>query len=185
MAGRTIIFLDIDGVLQPHHQQDRFNHDMEKLREELAERFNNPDYLEMDRYDLAAVYYDWHKDAVERLRTLCIDYKAEIVISSAWRRSSPLYTLQCFFRIYDLHEYVVDVTVQDSQAPLFRAGEVKQYVDTHPEIERFVIFDDQESRQFNSVYPDNFVHTRSWIEEEHYERARQILDGNVPTLEAG
>ena len=34
-----IIFLDIDGVLQPNWSQKRFGHDLEALRENLAERF--------------------------------------------------------------------------------------------------------------------------------------------------
>ena len=65
---RTVIFLDIDGVLQPHGRQERFNHDLEALRVQLAARYQNDDYLTMDRYDLGAVYYDWDKAAVERLR---------------------------------------------------------------------------------------------------------------------
>jgi len=33
---RTIIFLDIDGVLQPPSRQTRFKHDLEELRRSLA-----------------------------------------------------------------------------------------------------------------------------------------------------
>lgn len=34
-----IVFLDIDGVLQPTASQKRFDHDLVALREDLAERF--------------------------------------------------------------------------------------------------------------------------------------------------
>lgn len=37
---------------------------------------------------------DWHKESVERLRTLCVDYDVRIVISSDWRIYNPLPILQ-------------------------------------------------------------------------------------------
>lgn len=45
---RAVIFLDIDGVIQPLGGQRRFRHDLEKLREDLAARYKNDEYLEMD-----------------------------------------------------------------------------------------------------------------------------------------
>ena len=36
---RKVIFLDIDGVLQPTTAQERFNHDMDALKVELAEKY--------------------------------------------------------------------------------------------------------------------------------------------------
>jgi hypothetical protein len=87
---RSVIFLDIDGVLQPLSSQQRFRHDLKALQEQLAFQYQNDDYREMDRYDLGAVYYDWDKEAVERLRTLCVDVPADIVITSDWRNYSPL-----------------------------------------------------------------------------------------------
>ena len=56
---RRVIFLDIDGVLQPPSRQTRFKHDLEELRRSLAERFDDETYLSMDKYDLGAVYHDW------------------------------------------------------------------------------------------------------------------------------
>ena len=62
---RIVIFLDIDGVLQPPSKQTRFKHDPEDLRRSLAGRFGDETYLGMDKYDLGAVYYDWHAE-IER-----------------------------------------------------------------------------------------------------------------------
>ena len=45
---RQVVFLDIDGVLQPSGRQDRFNHDLEQLQRDLAAKYNNDEYLEMD-----------------------------------------------------------------------------------------------------------------------------------------
>ena len=94
---RTVIFLDIDGVLQPPSSQKRFKHDLEELRRSLADRFDDEIYLGMDKYDLGAVYFDWDSEAVERLHSLCNDFGAGIVISSDWRRSKSTPGLQALF----------------------------------------------------------------------------------------
>jgi len=182
-AKRTVIFLDIDGVLQPVSSQKRFEHDREQLRRDLAARFEDPAYLDMNEYDLAAVYYDWRPTSVERLRRLCADFGAEIVVTSAWRRSSPLPVLKAFFRIHGLHHHVTDVTADTEGPPLYRAAEVKDYMEAHPEIGRFVIIDDRYRREFDQVYPDQFVHTGWHLSEDDALRARQILSGGPVTAQ--
>ncbi len=176
--GRTVIFLDIDGVLQPPVNQARFRHDRKALRRKIAEDFNDDSYLEIDEYDLAAVYYDWNKEAVEALRGLCQDFKAEIVIISDWRRYSPMDTLKAFFRIYDLDQYVTDKTPEGGTAPYYRAGEVKEYIDSSSDIERFVIIDDGYSDSYEILFPEQFVQPDSHIEVQHETQARQILSGS-------
>ena len=174
---RLVIFLDIDGVLQPPSRQTRFKHDLEELRRSLADRFDDATYLSIDKYDLGAVYHDWDSEAVERLRTLCSDFGAHIVISSDWRRSSSIRRLQALFRVHDLHDYVTDTTKEIDGPPHYRAGEVKEYLDSHPEIERFVIIDDGYGHEFDELFPEQFVHTGYRLEAHDEQRARQILSG--------
>ena len=173
----SVIFLDIDGVLQPPSRQTRFKHDLDELRRSLAERFDDETYLSMDKYDIGAVYHDWDNEAVERLRRLCADFNPSIVISSDWRRSNSIRWLQALFRIHDLHGYVVDATKEIDGPPHYRAGEVKEYVDSHPEIERFVIIDDGFRGEFDELFAEQFVHTGYRLEADDEERARQILSG--------
>ena len=161
---RIVIFLDIDGVLQPPSKQTRFKHDLEELRRSLADRFDDETYLGMDKYDLGAVYHDWDSAAVERLRTLCKDFGAGIVISSDWRRSKSTRQLQTLFRVHDLHHYVTDATKETGGPP-------------YPEIERFVIIDDGFREQFDELFPEQFVHTGYRLEADDELRARQILSG--------
>ena len=171
-----IIFLDIDGVLQPTSSQKRFDHDLEALRDNLVERLG-AEYRQVNVYDLGAVVHDWHAGAVARLRALCEDHGAKIVISSDWRERRSVAQLQALFRIHNLHHLVVDRTMDAQGPPHYRAGEVKQYLDTHPEIERFVIIDDRYRTEFDQLFPDQFVHTESFIDEPDALRARQILSG--------
>ena len=176
---RIVIFLDIDGVLQPPSKQTRFKHDLDELRRSLADTFDDATYLSMDKYDLGAVYYDWDSEAVERLRTLCTEFAADIVISSDWRRSKPTPRLQALFRLHDLHHYVTDATKETGGPPHYRAGEVKEYLESHPEIERFVIIDDGYREEFDELFPEQFVHTGYRLEADDERRARQILSGQA------
>ena len=85
------------------HGSSWFEHDLEELRRSLADRFDDETYPGMDKYDLAAVYHDWDSEAIERLRSLCEEFGAGIVISSDWRRSKSTRQLQALFRMHELH----------------------------------------------------------------------------------
>ena len=174
---RTAIFLDIDGVLQSPSSQKRFKHDLDELRRRLADDLDDAAYLEYDKYDLGAIYHDWDKGAVERLRGLCEDFRAEIVVSSDWRRGKPVEMLQAYFGIHDLHRYVADKTGESGGPPHYRAGEVKDYLDAHPDVERFVIIDDGYKEEFNELFLEQFVHTWATMEAADAARAREILSG--------
>ena len=163
--------------MQPPSSQRRFKHDLEELRRSLADRFADEIYLGMDKYDLGAVCFDWDSEAVERLRSLCKDFGAGIVISSDWRRSKSTRGLQALFRVYELHHYVTDATNESGGPPLYRAGEVKEYLESHPEIERFVIIDDGFRKEFEELFPEQFVRTWFRLEADNEQRARQILSG--------
>lgn len=172
---QAVIFLDIDGVLQPLDNQDRFNQDMDRLRKEVAVKYDNDQYLEVNKYYLAAVYYDWDKEAVELVRKLCVDENARIVISSNWRLYNSLLRLRDYFRLHLLDQYIVGQTVKSPKSPHYRCDEIMQYLNIHPALKSFVIIDDRYVREFSTIFPDNFVHTTRVFDKAAYEKAVKIL----------
>src|SRR5262249_22016309 len=71
-----IIFLDIDGVLQPiSGRGKRFEQDLKKLKENCS--LENRLLSQMDEYDIGAVYLDWDNKAVEYLIRLCQEENAK------------------------------------------------------------------------------------------------------------
>ena len=116
-----VIFLDIDGVIQPLWKQERFKHidEIETLAKELDAKFPGHsyyDYVTMDTYpgsfqsadsrkcNLGAVCFDWSKDAVNYLKEVLEEYDAKIVISSDWREQGEP-TVRAFLAIYDMETY--------------------------------------------------------------------------------
>jgi hypothetical protein len=169
---RNIIFLDIDGVLQPVGKQDRFKHDMDELKIQLASEYQDEGFLNMDKYDVAAVYYDWDKGAVERLRNLVKAGDAEIIISSDWRLYNPFPKINYFFKIYQLDPFVTGDTPISKKS---RSDDIAQYLEHHDDVQNFVILDDNYRSEFEEKYPDHFVYCPNIFNDGCYNKALDIL----------
>ncbi|MDR2287043.1 MAG: hypothetical protein LBE04_06165 [Prevotellaceae bacterium] len=169
-----VLFLDIDGVLQPDSSQKRFKHidEMDKLYKELFDKYGI-DYSPYFKYDVAAVYYDWDEESLRELRRILDTTGAKIVISSDWRQSKPISCLQNFFRIYDMADYVIDYTpdfdyetckklrTKDEYKDIYesRCIEILEYIKVHPEIKRWAAIDDL---PLNHYLKDNAVMTSTY-----------------------
>jgi hypothetical protein len=108
-----VIFLDIDGVLQPHGRQNRFKH-MDGI-DELTGQLNREldydfDYIQLCKesrfasYDIMAVYYDWDMNSVELLSRLLDEEGAKIVLSTDWREKGDD-VMKALFAIHHLEKY--------------------------------------------------------------------------------
>lgn len=170
---RRVIFLDIDGVLQHWRSRERFDHDLEQTRSDIADRMGNDDYLKLDKYDVGAVYYDWNERAVKNLRRLLQWCDAEIVISSDWKRSKTLEQLKLLFRLHQLDEYITDVTWYAYHT--FKPEEIREYLGRHPNLKSYVILDDLDmERHFrgHTVYTGE----SSFLTEDSMMKAARILE---------
>ena len=104
MNDMKVVFLDIDGVIQPLGKQDRFKHldEIEEIAKALDQKipgFNYYEYVSEEKYpesffgvysrkcNLCAVLFDWPKEAVRYLTEVLERQNAKIVISSDWRDS--------------------------------------------------------------------------------------------------
>lgn len=147
-----IVFLDIDGVLQPTWSQNRFKHidEIGDVARQLEAQ--NPDYEyyayvtagqgphgapyseDIRKFNLAAVYFDWSKSAVAYLTEILKESDAKIVISSDWRDEGE-YAIRLFLAVYGLDKYYYDlVDGSFTQPSLPRQEQVQKYFNSiHPE----------------------------------------------------
>lgn len=168
-AAEAVVFLDIDGVLQPLSSQERFEHDLKALKQELVAK--DPRYEALNRYDIGAVRYDWHPEAVANLKTLCARGGAKIVVSSSWRDDKPLPLLRLLLRMHDLDGLAVGETPAVGPRDL----EIQEYLVSHPEIRRFVIVDDSFADTLGRRFPRQFVNTSRWLDAGALEQALSAL----------
>jgi|GEM_PF-590233 len=112
-----VVFLDIDGVIQPFTQY-RFEHksQMPALCEKLNEMINNGfDYVKYNKenslapYDIGAVYFDWETNSVQYLREMLDKYDAKIVLSSDWKEKGTD-LMKALLDIWHLGGYLYGIT---------------------------------------------------------------------------
>ncbi|MCD7950248.1 MAG: hypothetical protein LUG12_08330 [Erysipelotrichaceae bacterium] len=182
-----VIFLDIDGVMQPFYNTNRIRCDLNKVVNEVVNKFNNDGYYEMNKMDVAALCLDWQQEAIDNLKKLIKQTDAKIVLSTGWRYLGYEYLLK-LFRIHDLDQYVIgetpdysdvedpDIFDIDPDSTLFmfsymRVIEILEYVRIN-DIDSYVALDDMNLHQLEN----HFVHiTDGYFNDENYEEALEIL----------
>jgi hypothetical protein len=185
-----ILFLDIDGVLQPGWSQKRFDHinngDLDKLYPKLFAQ-TGIDYSRYDIYDVSAVYYDWHKTAKTQLRRILDETNAKIVLSSAWRTKN-LYKMKILFNIFNFNDYYIDNTIKTSskeydklrKLPRYkniygdRSIQILEYLHKYDHINMYVAVDDL---NLSDCLGDHFVYTGNvgYLNEKHADKCIEIL----------
>lgn len=160
----SIVFLDIDGVLQPFTQK-RFEHirEVPELCRELEQKSDSKyRYAELMQqsllspYDIAAVYYDWDMEAVACLKRLLKTTGSKIVLSSSWRESRTFSAMEALFAIHGLDGNIYDITFCATNvywSPLERT-EAEQKRD-HELYERFIPIQRMMMDNLREAYPSD------------------------------
>ena len=198
---RKIVFLDIDGVLQPGYSEKRFDvigrkdgkGGMPEVYEYL-EYYFKIDYRKYNQYDVAAVYSDWDKTAVDLLKLTLSLTGAKIVLSSDWRREG-YDRMKDFFTMHGLEKYYIDntkdskyidTTYIEEERAIFkekngpnayldsRSIEILEWLIRNPDVKKWVAIDDMRL----SGLGDNFINTRSSYTWEDAEKAIRLLSVN-------
>lgn len=145
-----IIFLDIDGVMNSESYYKTVN-----SKQKNWSRFN--------------------PISVNIITKLVQEFDARIVISSLWRFAMKK-ELSKELKLSDLVNYLHKDWSTPIIQPSHRGKEIKLWLDSHPDITDFLIFDDDED-----ILPEHsklFVKTTlaDGLQEEHYYKAREILE---------
>jgi len=154
-----VIFLDIDGVLNVEVYIVAFWDICKRIN--LARPEANLLRLESIRDDYGNLFCPM---ATNRLAWIISATEAKIVISSTWRMSG-LTTMQDMWKHRELAGEVIDITpvnrnrVNDLSfnERNERGHEIKQWLTAHPEVEQYVIFDDDDDMLPEQL--DNFIQT--------------------------
>jgi len=117
-----IIFLDIDGVVN--------NQDITRFHQGRAGEYAYGVFTGED-------YFDPH--CVENLNEIIRTTGAKLVISSSWRLLFDMETLSDFFVKQKIEGEIIDYTNRYKGE---RGHEIQEWLTRHPEVESFVILDD-------------------------------------------
>lgn len=172
----NVVFLDIDGVLQPYDSEDRFYEIDDKVKmlvKKLSEK-HDVDFLQYNVYDILAVYYDWNNEAVNRLAHILNDTDSKIIVSSDWRSSKSIYKMRDLLKIRYLDKYWLadNPIIKTGSIVENRALEIKESLKRYS-IDNYVVLDDLEG--LKCYFPNNAVITYDYLKTSDMNNCIKIL----------
>ncbi|MCC2847423.1 MULTISPECIES: HAD domain-containing protein [Clostridium] len=170
---RSVIFLDIDGVLQPTRNERRFRHHMEETAQFLREKYDDEIYLSLDRYDVAAVYYDWDLAAVGILKKLIEETCSEVIVHSSWIYGKSIEQLKALFRIHDLDVFITGIAESPDRN---KERAIQKYLEENPDVSNHIVIDDN---FFVFIkFGEHGCWTREFMNTKDYDYCKKLLSSN-------
>ena len=165
---KSIVFLDIDGVICPYCGDTRWHHNLKELAEYLKNKYKDDIYLKIPEPDLGGAFYDWDLEAIGKLKTILDETDSEVVIHSDLRIWNNLEYFKGLFKLHGMDEYVIDVC----GPRLDKVKTVEEYLEKTDNIENYVILDDNDEL---AVFNGHFVLTYDKLNDNNVEEACKIL----------
>ena len=156
----NIVFLDIDGVIQPY-DSDMYFFDSKMIKE--ISNIYGIDYSMYNPSDVISAYYDWDKQAISRLKYILNETKSKIIISSNWRSTSQPNKMKDLLAIHglDVYHFADNIILPKSIPEAKRkALEIKDSLTTY-DISNFAVLDDL--KELANYYPNNSIITHNLI----------------------
>lgn len=162
-----IVFLDIDGVINPYIY-DEIIEPQPELPKKLAKEKKNPTIGSLSAFTVTQVYYCFDKKACSYVKQLSEEFHAKIVVSSSWRIFYSLKELKAILDIQDLGQYVIGCT-ENNRNP--RNQQISAYIHDH-HVDAYIVIDD-----FNMAasFGYHFIHTKNTLLLPQYILARSSL----------
>lgn len=157
-----VIFLDIDGVL---NSEEFF---VERTQNCRYDAYRSAGYSAKMSRNLCSL----DSIAIANLNHLITQTGAKIVVSSTWRSDDPF--LQEVFAVVGIPAYI-DITPYT--VTRHRGMEINYWLDKHPEVENYVILDDDNDMLDKQL--EHFVQTDAYkrgLSLENVEQAIKILN---------
>lgn len=170
----NVVFLDIDGVLQPYDNELRFANVDKSIIQKLSEK-HNIDYSQYSFYDVYAVYYDWDEQAVSRLKYVLDETDSKIIVSSDWRTNRLPNKMKDLLAIQDLDKYYYadNIIIKEYlYTAKKRALEIKNSLEIY-DINNFVVLDDMKGLE--EYFPNNIVQTHDHMTISDMKKCIKIL----------
>lgn len=161
---QLVIFLDIDGVIQPYSAEARHVYDLEALCAYLSGKYQNDIYTRMDKYDVGAAYYDWDTLALARIRELAKLYNAAIVLHTGWCRFNNLEKMKALFALYGMDDMIV--TQVDGKKD--KADGILDFLEQNPGIRDYIVIDDD--GRLGEAFAAHFIETNNRFTEQNYKK---------------
>lgn len=124
----------------------------------------------------------WHRFdiyAVQFLNWLCKNTEAKIVISSTWRYNHPKEEFEGFFP-NNLHQDWRTDTRLLTNGTSCRGDEIKMWLDCHPEVENYIILDDDKDMLPEQMQNCVFTKHQNGLLWEHFLQIQKMFNLDKP-----
>jgi hypothetical protein len=130
-----VLFLDFDGVLNSIQSRVFWENLKDQDQWEKDMQVSSGGILEQIAMEFCPI-------AISNLEELIRRTKIKIVVSSSWRVQRTVQELGELFKSKLISEAIIDKTESFSNT---RGDEIQKWLDEHPEVENYVILDDDQS----------------------------------------